>query len=679
MWSDNETNVDLLDFSHLVAAVLSVVHDRDLLPATIGISGDWGSGKSSLMQMVRGELEEESKKGGTLCISFNGWLFEGYEDAKTALMSTILKEISDNRTLGPKSKEALNKLLKRVNWMRLATIASKYATAYFVAGETGLGIVALADVPQLARKLADRFKGISEEEVREFLRDLPEGDEEPHLSIREFHRDFANLLAETNIETLVVFIDDLDRCTPDTIIGTLEAIKLFLFAPQTVFIIGADERLVRQAVRRRFPELQGDRAEVGRDYLEKIIQFPVRIPPLGHVELETYINLLFVERERLDDSQLEQLRKAAIHRSPDQLYDVTFGVEAVQEVLGEVSSELREGIALASYLAPVLTSGLSGNPRQTKRFLNTLMMRKVMADSRKVALELRVLAKLMLLEYFRPEAFQQLARFQIEQDGRPEELALMEQEMSPSTPDAGDGDVSSSQEKGSTNVSPAASKDGKRKTRPAENKSSSKESSDRKESKLLNELIDDSLMTWLSDPWIKNWLASEPALASYDLRPYFFFSRERLEAFAGRVLRLSPTAREVLASMTSKSDTLRRQAAQQASTISEAEAASVFNALAEQAKQQEDLSDDRSVLYSMFDLVEVRPELCGQLVAMLGQLAESAVTPAHVPRLVGATENSEARGAMTGLLERWSKSTINPPLAAAAKVNLKRLRKGTSQ
>jgi pantothenate kinase-related protein Tda10 len=56
MWHDNETNVDLLDFQHLVNAVTSIVCNERLLPCTIGINGDWGSGKSSLMKMVRKEL-----------------------------------------------------------------------------------------------------------------------------------------------------------------------------------------------------------------------------------------------------------------------------------------------------------------------------------------------------------------------------------------------------------------------------------------------------------------------------------------------------------------------------------------------------------------------------------------------------------------------------------------------
>ena len=77
------------------------------------------------------------------------------------------------------------------------------------------------------------------------------------------------------------------RIISDTIIETLEAIKLFLFVPGTAFVIGADDRLVQYAVRQRFPELPGTETEVGRDYLEKLVQFPIRVPPPIITEIES--------------------------------------------------------------------------------------------------------------------------------------------------------------------------------------------------------------------------------------------------------------------------------------------------------------------------------------------------------------------------------------------------------
>ena len=113
------------------------------------------------------------------------------------------------------------------------------------------------------------------------------------------------MLTESKISRLVVFVDDLDRCLPDTIIETLEAIKLFLFVKGTAFVLAADERLVQYAVRQRFPELPGTETEVGRDYLEKLIQIPLRIPPLSGPEIESYINILFAQL-RLEPDQFTQ-------------------------------------------------------------------------------------------------------------------------------------------------------------------------------------------------------------------------------------------------------------------------------------------------------------------------------------------------------------------------------------
>ena len=68
---------------------------------------------------------------------------------------------------------------------------------------------------------------------------------------------------------------------PDTIIDTLEAIKLFLYTDNTAFVISADEQLIEYAVSKRFPKIEGIRDSVSRDYLEKLIQYPIRIPQLG--------------------------------------------------------------------------------------------------------------------------------------------------------------------------------------------------------------------------------------------------------------------------------------------------------------------------------------------------------------------------------------------------------------
>ena len=73
--------------------------------------------------------------------------------------------------------------------------------------------------------------------------------------INAFRKAFDDLLDKADVKQLVVLIDDLDRCLPDTAIETLEAIRLFVFTSHTAFIVAADEAMIEYAVRKHFPDL----------------------------------------------------------------------------------------------------------------------------------------------------------------------------------------------------------------------------------------------------------------------------------------------------------------------------------------------------------------------------------------------------------------------------------------
>ena len=359
MWSDNETEIDFLGFEHLVGAVASIVDNESLLPATIGVYGDWGSGKSSLLKMIGERFKDQE---GVLLLSFNGWLFEGFDDAKTALMGTILDEIISRRLVSTEVKEGAKrlgwKLLNQVDVMRVMGVAGRTALAGLAGGVPGallsLGKDAVAGVKSLTERAGD--KALTVEEISEqFKANREDG---VRRGIREFRKDFEELLKESGITKLIVVIDDLDRCLPETILETLEAIKLFLFVPRTAFILGADERLVKYAVRRRFPELPGQLVEVGSDYLEKLIQYPIYVPPLGRGEMETYINLLFAKISGMGASDFEDMRKEAVKCEPNALLDVRFNFAVAKSLLKE-----RTPPGLDENLATAQRIGRSIRPR----------------------------------------------------------------------------------------------------------------------------------------------------------------------------------------------------------------------------------------------------------------------------------------------------------------------------
>lgn len=128
MWKDSETSIDYLGFTYILNALNEIIKNRKLMPSSIGVYGYWGSGKSSLIEMSYQSIKKEDK---TLCIKFNGWKFEGYDDAKTALMGSIMdsieKYINESTSIRIEHKQTLLEkakvIFEKINMLKLAKAA----------------------------------------------------------------------------------------------------------------------------------------------------------------------------------------------------------------------------------------------------------------------------------------------------------------------------------------------------------------------------------------------------------------------------------------------------------------------------------------------------------------------------------------------------------------------------
>jgi hypothetical protein len=630
------------------------------------VFGDWGSGKSSLLKMVQNDLSQDQ---GIMTISFNGWLFEGFEDAKTALMGTILDEIQerikDDKNIAQKAKDLLVKLAKRVNWFHLIGLTGRYALPALV----GLPHLSAANIGMdTVKAVAEKAKGVDIEEAKKLLKEAPEGKENVRRNIRDFRKDFEDLLKESKIETMVVFIDDLDRCFPDTIIETLEAIKLFLFVPGTAFVLGADERLIEYAVRRRFPELPGTNAEVGRDYLEKLVQVPVRIPPLSGVENHSYINLLFAQ-SHLGGAGFKKVCEAVATFKPNNVSDLSFDMEGCRRLLPatDIPQQLEHDLDLTAQIAPVLAPGLGGNPRRTKRFLNTLLLRMEMAGDRGLDLRRQVLAKLMLLEYLKPEFFKHLARLQAAQEGKPEELTVTERTLRRQSSNDG--------EEAEEVVVSAASDSRKAGGVVIEKRDrETKSLSEVKPQAIPEDKLPAEVQPWLADSLMRNWLISEPPLSGYDLRPYFYIAHDTIGALEGTQTRLSPAAKKVLDKLLDPGNVSQEIGLKLSEQLNAPDATAIFESLAQRIRQAESL--DQSPQKVLFALMEHRPDLVPQLVTLYASLPDTKLTLVTTTTLYEVTKDTPSAPATEQLLERWSRSSKSI-LAKAAKGVLERARKRT--
>lgn len=402
MWKDLETKTDLVNHRGIASAIANLVREKHLLPVTIGVHGDWGSGKSTVLEMVREELKDE---GPIAILFFNGWLFQGFEDAKIALMEAILAELERDQRWGTKIKAGVVKLLKRVNWLKAAR---KVAVAALAIPTSGGSVVLDAGLDQ-ARDVIGDDKGDDAWLQRAEERDVTR-------QIHEFRAEFQKLLSDAGIEQLVVIVDDLDRCLPNVAIETLEALRLFLFVEGTAFIIAADETLIEYAVRQHFPGLPYSEgpAAFTRNYLEKLIQVPFRLPPMTADEARAYVSLLFVEAALRDngDAFVTMLEKLLAARE-EQWMPLRVDVGVIERHLPsyvKLDDRLRMQLSIAERVSRPLASGSKGNPRQIKRFLNTLMLRMKLAEAYSMAgtIDEAVLAKLMLMERFNPALYRAL-------------------------------------------------------------------------------------------------------------------------------------------------------------------------------------------------------------------------------------------------------------------------------
>lgn len=505
MWSDNETTKDLLNYEIHCDLLKEYLTNKELLPLTIGVFGDWGSGKSSIMRMLEKKFESEEK---VLTIYFNSWLFESYEDAKTSLLENIILELSKSQNLTHEAKSKILQLLSRIDYLKLASDGikkyGKNVIDIFATG--GIGTAIEACYSMLNEKTLEDIASGDALKLDGYIRD--EQDNKSKTTIKSFKDDFAELISLTNFDSVVIFIDDLDRCMPERVIDTLEAIKLFLSVENTAFVIGADERILKHAISMHLQlhtfnnnsSYLQDAEQIVTDYIEKLIQIPYRIPKLSPSEIESYNNLLFCKNILPVDEFAKVYENYSTFKKSNFYTPYSLGhIKEIVELKDEL--ELNKRLNLSHVMSLMITNVLKGNPRQTKRFLNTVMLRKKLAEVANIEIEDFILIKLMLLEYFNTGLFNKLNNFQSNNDGIAKELQLLE----------------------------AMYIDGE-------------------------EIAESAHIKEWQIEQIQNWIKTEPRIGEIDLRDYFWLARDKTGSTLSNVHMVSPHIQKIFRGLIGNND-----------------------------------------------------------------------------------------------------------------------------
>ena len=627
--ADNETAVDLLYYDAIAHTVVRLIVERSDEPLSVGVHGDWGAGKSSVLMMVEAAFEENDR---VLCVRFNGWLFQGFEDAKAVLIETIIDELLRKRRTVDKVVDQAKKVLRRVDWMKIA----RKASAYGISLATGTPHPdTIKDLVAAARTVvAKGGEGATVESLgalvsgsNEFLREVEE-DGAPE-QMHAFREEFEELLKRADVDRLVVLVDDLDRCLPEIAIETLEAIRLFLFVPRAGFVIAADEAMIEYAVRQHFPDLPvtTGAATYARNYLEKLIQVPFRLPSLGYAETRIYVTLLLVLNDCGEGSdtfsKIAGLAKEVLRRP---WKGPGLDRNAISDALGSVPEAVERALELSGRIAPILADGARGNPRQIKRFVNTMMLRLAIAEERgfRDELNISVLAKVMLAERFAPELYDAIARGSAN-TGASEELGALEAAVSRQ----GSGALGklSANGKGKESNPPASPPD------------------------------------WPNLEWAKQWAAIDPPLAEHDLRPYVFVTRDRRSVF-GAVTSLGELDELVVKLRGSPLQV--RQASTEVARLQTMEAEQVFDALLAGVRDAEDLAQEPAGARGLAEIARHHKFLQPSLLAFLRDLPVSKLGPWAIAGWAGTFSEADVRSGFDSLLDEWGTQDENRPLKAAA-------------
>jgi hypothetical protein len=252
MGEGDATSVDGLGFETYAKVLANAAIGTDG-PFTIGIFGEWGSGKTSLMRLIETQLNTDKR---VLTVWFNAWRYENEEHPIVPLVGSIIRELQKHKPFTSQLKEAGSSLIRALR-----------AVAY------GFSSKATVKVP-----------GFAEIEASFVAKDMIDRDEkltpDPLLDRSLYYQAFEALSAVQlpRNTRIVVLIDDLDRCFPDQAIRLLESIKLVLNQTEFTFVLGVARKVIEGYLRHRYNTQYGIADFQGDAYLDKIVQLPFHIP-----------------------------------------------------------------------------------------------------------------------------------------------------------------------------------------------------------------------------------------------------------------------------------------------------------------------------------------------------------------------------------------------------------------
>lgn len=228
-------------------------------PMTIAIQGDWGSGKTSMMNMVREKLGDQ-----VVPVWFNTWQYSQFnmsDDLSLSLLGNLVEALDIKDAKSDRIKQTLRIVAS------FAKRASIIAADTFIGGKVADELETAVNKASGSQENTNMAKAISQ--------------------LKEQFQECVNIsLAKHGKSRIIIFVDDLDRLQPAKAVEVLEVLKLFLDCDHCVFVLAIDYGVVSQGVKQKYGSTIGE--EKGRSFFDKIIQVPFKMP-VAQYDVSKYV------------------------------------------------------------------------------------------------------------------------------------------------------------------------------------------------------------------------------------------------------------------------------------------------------------------------------------------------------------------------------------------------------
>jgi hypothetical protein len=284
---------------------------------TIGIFGEWGTGKTTLMNSIHNRLQSDQK---IVIVRFESWRYEREEQfALIPLLKTIAFSLPDN-----KDYQELKQKLKRgaINFIKKTPDILSSFLAKQLGDEIGI----------MTKEMLGSFK----KEFDKKLELLTELDKDTLYfdGFKDIQIEINKLMNKDPNFRIIVFVDDLDRCSPKKALEVLESIKVFLGMDGFIYILALSHDIISKLI-----DIEYKKSGInGEQYIKKIIQIPINLPKWNKYDV---ISLLknFVKKGIVNEKYIEiigkniELISTAIENNPREIKRFLNDFIVINEIL----------------------------------------------------------------------------------------------------------------------------------------------------------------------------------------------------------------------------------------------------------------------------------------------------------------------------------------------------------